>query len=142
MRMSSLRPGMQQTMEANCPDFYYSASNYQFRNKKIKKKVCKMEMGDEGMMESKCRKKTQAELIEERPPIPINPKEKEAFCKINLYESDCKYYLDKKLKARFNSMPNQSQTIEQKLNEIQDLLDKGSINEKEYNVMRKKALGL
>ena len=46
MRMSSLRPGMQQTMEANFPDFYYSASNYQFRNKKIKKKVCKMEMGD------------------------------------------------------------------------------------------------
>ena len=142
MRMSSLRPGMQQTMEANCPDFYYSASNYQFRNKKIKKKVCKMEMGDEGMMENKCRKKTEAELKAERPPVPINPKEKEAFCKINLYESDCKYYLDKKLKARLNSMPNQSQTIEQKLNEIQDLLDKGSINEKEYNVMRKKALGL
>ena len=36
MRMNSLRPGMQQTMEANCPDFYKSASNYQFRNKKIK----------------------------------------------------------------------------------------------------------
>ena len=78
-------------MEVNCPDFYYSASNYQFRNKKIKKKVCKMEMGDEGMMESKCRKKTQAELKEEVPPVQINHKGKEQFCKISLYESDCKY---------------------------------------------------
>ena len=142
MRLSSLRPGMQKTMEANCPDFYYSASNYQWRNKKVKKKVCKLARGDEGTMERKCRKKTPEELLAERPLIPINPTEKANFCKINLYEEDCKYYLNKKLNARFDSIPAQSQTIEQKLDEIQDLLDKGSINKKEYNVMRKKILSL
>ena len=36
-RMNELRPGMNETMEANCQDFYNSVSNFQFWNKKIKK---------------------------------------------------------------------------------------------------------
>ena len=142
MRVSYLKPGMQKTMEANCPDFYNSAKNYQFRNKKIKKKLCKLK-SIKGKMKKTCIQKTAEELAAERPsPIPFNPKEKERFCKFNLYEPACKSYLEKKLNANLNLIPDQSKNLDEKLDEIQDLFDNGRINKKEYNLMRKKTLGL
>jgi len=143
MRMNSLRPGMQQTMEANCPDFYKSASNYQFRNKKIKKKVCKSTRVD-GMMERKCRKKTPQELAAERPPIPIDKEEKAKFCRINLYEPNCKEYLNTKLNANRNpNSINQSNYSEaDELKKFADLKKKGIITEEEFNQKKKQILGL
>ena len=143
MRMNALRPGMQQTMEANCPDFYYSASNFKFRNKKIKKKVCKSVRVD-GMMERKCRKKTSEELAAERPPVPRNNEEKAKFCKINLYEPNCKKYLDIKLNAIRN--PNNSYqnnySEADELKKFADLKKKGIISEEEFNQKKKQILGL
>ena len=37
-RMSEIVLGFKATVEANCPDFWYSLSNYQFRNKKNQEK--------------------------------------------------------------------------------------------------------
>ena len=101
MRMNSLRPGIQQTMEANCPDFYVSASNKQNESKVVKKKVCTWEKDKfkKGKKKRKCRKKTAEEIALELPSVPSDKTQLKLFCKINLYNSNCKKYYDMKLNA-------------------------------------------
>ena len=146
MRMNSLRPGIQQTMEANCPDFYISASNKQNENKVIKKKVCTWEKDkfNKGKKKRKCRKKTAEEIALELPSVPSDKTQLKLFCKTNLYNSNCKKYYDMKLNAIKNPKNIQVNSVSEadELKKFADLKEKGIITEEEFNKKKKEILGL
>ena len=146
MRMNSLRPGMQQTMEANCPDFYISASNKQNENKVVKKKVCTWEKDkfNKGKKKRKCRKKTAEEIALELPSVPSDKTQLKLFCKTNLYNSNCKKYYDMKLNAIKNPKNIQVNSVSEadELKKFADLKEKGIITEEEFNKKKKEILGL
>ena len=69
------------------------------------------------------------------PPILSNKVEKAKFCKINLYEPNCKEYLDTKLNSIRNpkciNQNNYSEAYE--LKKFADLKKKGIVSEEEFN---------
>jgi len=111
-------PGVAATMEANCPEYFKSMEN-KYRL-------------DKG--------KGEPLLV-----IGLSDKEKYEACKFNRFDKNCKEWIRgyEKLLLPSSSKANSiNQSLEEKLVELKQLLDKDLISDEEYLVMRSKVLGL
>ena len=151
-RLNEMKPGFQATIKSECPDYVRSFANYK-QEQSIEKKICwkeEEEIGPRRKTVKRCRPKTNEELAVDAPPkMPLEMPAKYEFCKVNRYRDTCKNWIinhEKTVQADIENSPKKvivvEKTIEEKLEEAQELLNEKKITPEEYSLMRKNILGL